>query len=302
MTEAAGDTMAAVPEVVDLGALLVQRPESDERTLVQDFCAAVQKRVALRLSDFAGRPLCNRLIATDGASRGTASVVRLSVSGTSEPFYILVTNVLLSRICAAIFNAEDKEIFAAEQPARIDVTPLDRAIAERAISILTDEMAAMLSSTGDFVIKGRDGNISRLPLDFFHLPVTHARVALGHVAVEGGGPELEILCPRPVAASLVETAMKPARRDAAAWRRNLYEAALEIPFHVDANVAQLTMPMSRLTGLSVGSEIPIQSADFANLDIEGTRIAAAEAGDQNGQKAVRILAFETGQNIIPAGK
>lgn len=89
-----------------------------------------------------------------------------------------------------------------------------------------------------------------------------------------------------------------------AWHEALERAVLDAPARVDAVLARITLPLSRILALKPGLMLPVAAGQIDRIRLEGPggRLACTgRLGQQGGMRAVRIQPPPEGGSLAPAG-
>jgi flagellar motor switch protein FliM len=114
------------------------------------------------------------------------------------------------------------------------------------------------------------------------------------VQIPGADPaSFDVIYPlqtlKPISSQLRSRMQSDFVDDDQSWRLRLERAILEIPLQVSARLCEPEIPLRQLMQLRSGDVIPAQLADHVEVLIEGRKLFAAQAGNLNGQSAIRVL-------------
>ena len=93
---------------------------------------------------------------------------------------------------------------------------------------------------------------------------------------------------KPIASQLRSRMQSDLVDDDLKWRERLQAAVMAVPLDVTAQLAQPTVPLNSLTGLTKGKIVPVDLAPRPQLLVQGKPIFDAEIGSQGGQAALSL--------------
>ena len=93
---------------------------------------------------------------------------------------------------------------------------------------------------------------------------------------------------KPIAARLRSRMQSDQVDDDLRWRARLQEAVMAVPLNVTARLAQPTVPLNHIVGLTPGRVVPVDLAPRPQLLVEGTALFDGEPGAQGGRAALSL--------------
>jgi flagellar motor switch protein FliM len=94
---------------------------------------------------------------------------------------------------------------------------------------------------------------------------------------------------KPIATQLRSRMQSDFMDDDHSWRDRLERAILEIPLSVTARLCEPESPLRQLMQLRAGDVVPVTLSETVDVMVEGHRLFTGQAGNLNGQSALRIV-------------
>lgn len=94
---------------------------------------------------------------------------------------------------------------------------------------------------------------------------------------------------KPIATQLRSRMQSDFMDDDHSWRDRLERAILEIPLSVTARLCEPEIPLRQLMQLRAGDVVPVTLSETVDVMVEGHRLFTGQAGNLNGQSALRIV-------------
>lgn len=198
-----------------------------------------------------------------------------------------------SELRAAVLEAQT---LGAPTPVRAEARPpteTDAALAVPVIDAFLSEFLDLGAGTalGGWTRASRSGGTLEGPRAArLTLPEADYRLVGLSVTLGAGDREGVLLLALPAAIS-VATAVDSDSASSASWRASLEAATLGAPLTLEAVLARVELPVSRLSELAAGTVLPIDGASIEDISVEasgGHVVGAARLGRLGGLRALRM--------------
>lgn len=94
---------------------------------------------------------------------------------------------------------------------------------------------------------------------------------------------------KPIATQLRSRMQSDFVDDDHSWRDRLERAILEVPLGITARLCEPEIPLRQLMQLRAGDVVPVTLSETVDVLVEGQKLYTGQAGNLNGQSALRIL-------------